>query len=85
MMGRRQQLKDGYEVDVVTGWRRFYRWKPGILRYAKRRMNKRYRREAKEAIRKEFVAEAQLVERLDVDQEGAGSIPVSHPLVRKRE
>lgn len=53
MMGRRQKLKTSAEVDVVYGWRRYYCYlgKSGVAKAIKRAMNKRERREAKEALR----------------------------------
>ena len=53
MMGRRQKLIDGYEEDLVCN-RRIYSYlknTQGIRRYIKRKLNKRYRREAREACR----------------------------------
>ena len=44
--GRRQELKGGDEEDVVCG-RKWYQFKPGILKWTKRKMNKRLRQEGK--------------------------------------
>ena len=45
--GHKATLSGGYEYDAFTGWRKLYRWGPGVLAYIKRRFNKRQRREAK--------------------------------------
>ena len=47
MMGRRQILKSGLEEDWVTSWRHVFSWKPGMGRWVKRSLNKRYRRQIK--------------------------------------
>lgn len=53
--GRRQRLKGDHESDVVDSHeRRLYGWDRGAVRRYKRRMNKRVRREAGEALRKEL-------------------------------
>lgn len=52
MMGRKQKLVDGWELDWVSGWaKKFYgQWnKPGKGKYVKRKMNKRFRKEGKVA------------------------------------
>jgi hypothetical protein len=51
IMGRKQILKSGDEQDAVTGWRRALRWKPGERKRIKRRLNRRFRREARLASR----------------------------------
>jgi hypothetical protein len=45
-MGRKQILKSGDEYDAVTPWRRVLRWKAGQRKAIKRRLNKRFRRDA---------------------------------------
>lgn len=45
MMGHRQKLKGGDELDCVRS-RRYYNWNPGSAKGIKRKMNKRARREA---------------------------------------
>lgn len=53
--GRRQRLKGEDEFDVVDlSWRRATGWDRGVVARIKHRMNKRVRREAREALRKEF-------------------------------
>lgn len=47
MMGRRQKLKTGKEFDLISKWKHFVYWKPGLRKFIKRRLNKRYRRENK--------------------------------------
>lgn len=52
--GRREQAKGGDEADAASRRaRRIVTFWPGELRKIKRRMNKRARREAGEALRKE--------------------------------
>lgn len=52
--GRRQRLKGENEFDVVDStWRRVTGCDRGVVARVKRRMNKRIRREAGEALRKE--------------------------------
>jgi hypothetical protein len=49
MMGRKQTLKDGLEYDVIYG-RHIYCYlknRPVNVKYAKRKMNKRMRRDFK--------------------------------------
>ena len=48
-MGQKQILKSGDEYDAVTPWRRILRWKAGQRKAIKRRLNKRFRREARAA------------------------------------
>ena len=51
--GRAQQAKGGDEADAASRRaRRIVTFWPGELRKIKRRMNKRVRREAREALRK---------------------------------
>lgn len=53
--GRRQRLKGEDEFDVVdSNWRRVTGWDRGVVGRIKRRMNKRVRREAGEALRKDL-------------------------------
>ena len=42
-MGRRQTV-GGWECDAFTGWRRYYRWRPGQIKLLKRGAAKRERR-----------------------------------------
>lgn len=53
MMGHREPLKNGTEWDAFTGWRRFLRWKRGVLRQIKTKFNRRIRREAKRVLRED--------------------------------
>lgn len=46
-------LKGGDEQDALTGWRRFYHFKPGTRKEIKRKFNKRVRRFIKKILRKE--------------------------------
>jgi len=48
-MGRKQILKSGDEYDAVTSWRHVLNWKAGERKRIKRRLNKRFRREARAA------------------------------------
>ena len=41
MMGRRETLKSGDEVDAVTRWRLFLQWRPGQRRWVKRKLARR--------------------------------------------
>lgn len=43
----KRQMRGGDEYDAFTGWRKYYRWRPGELRFLKRRANKRERRKGK--------------------------------------
>lgn len=53
--GRREQVKGGDEADAASRRaRRIVPFGRGELRSIKRRMNKRVRREAREALRKEL-------------------------------
>ena len=45
MMGRKQKLKTSREYDLVSGWEKHAKWKAGVRKKIKRRLNKRYRRE----------------------------------------
>lgn len=49
MMGHKEKLKDGYEYDVISKWRKIlcYCQRPGVTSSIKNRMNKRNRYEAK--------------------------------------
>lgn len=51
MMGRRQKL-DGIGSDAVTGWRRLLNFHAGERTYAKKRLNRKKRREARDAIKR---------------------------------
>lgn len=53
MMGHKERLKGELEYDAFTSWRKFLGWKSGTLKYAKRKFNKRQRKQAKRAIRSE--------------------------------
>jgi len=54
MMGRKQKLKTSREYDLVTGWETHAKWKPGVRRKIKRRLNKRYRREMQKCTGRNF-------------------------------
>jgi hypothetical protein len=48
MMGRRQELKSGDEVDAVSQRaRKFLGFRPGERKAVKRKLNKRFRKETK--------------------------------------
>lgn len=49
MMGRRQKLVDGGEIDFVYA-RKWYNFSPKTAKWIKRKMNKRFRRDAKREI-----------------------------------
>lgn len=51
----RRRIVSSEELDIHTGWRRYlcYLRHKGVLRKAKRRSNKRERRDAKQEIRKD--------------------------------
>ena len=48
-MFTRIPLKSGYEFDALTAWRKIIKGmsKPGRAKYAKRKYNRRFRRESK--------------------------------------
>ena len=48
-MGQKQILKSGDEYDAVTSWRHVLNCKAGERKRIKRRLNKRFRREARAA------------------------------------
>lgn len=53
--GRKQQLKSGDEADAASRYARsVVSFRSGELKQIKRRMNKRVRREGREAVRTEF-------------------------------
>ena len=43
----RRVRNDGLDPDAFTSWRKVFHWQPGVLRYIKRRANKRERREGR--------------------------------------
>ena len=47
----KRSVKKADEYDAVTGWRRFYCWRPGQLAAIKRRLRRRERHEATWAVR----------------------------------
>jgi hypothetical protein len=47
-MGWRTKLKGGGEFDVFTGWRKVMSFRPGTIKWFKRKHNKRFRREWRE-------------------------------------
>jgi len=49
MKGRKQKLKGGDEFDVVSSWRRVYCYlqRAGVAKSIKKKMNKRFRKDAK--------------------------------------
>ena len=54
--GRKQKLINGLEEDVLYG-RHYFCYmdnRPGLVRWVKRKMNKRYRQELKEETKKEL-------------------------------
>jgi hypothetical protein len=51
MMGHKQVLKRGDEVDAVSPWRRVHNFRAGDRRKVKRMLNKRERAEARQALR----------------------------------
>ena len=55
MMGRKQKLIDGLEEDAIYA-RKVYCYlvnRPSVVKWAKRKINKRFRREAKKEIQDE--------------------------------
>jgi hypothetical protein len=40
-------MNSGDEYDALTGARKFYVWRPGVLKWIKRNYNKRVRRDGK--------------------------------------
>lgn len=47
-MAVKQKLKDGFEQDWVSRyWRSVTNWNPGVGKYIKRRLNKRFRKDGK--------------------------------------
>lgn len=55
MMGRKQKLVDGLEEDVIYA-RKVYCYlvnRPSVVKWAKRKVNKRFRREGKKEVRDE--------------------------------
>lgn len=54
--GRKQKVINGLEMDVIYG-RHYFCYmdnSPGLVRWVKRKMNKRYRQELKEETKKEL-------------------------------
>ena len=53
MMGRKQKLINGDEHDVVGAWRKVYCYlqRAGVTKKIKTKLNKRFRRQAKEELR----------------------------------
>ena len=54
--GRKQKIINGLEEDVIYG-RHYFCYmdnRPGLVRWVKRKMNKRYRQELKEETKKEL-------------------------------
>jgi trans-aconitate methyltransferase len=54
--GRKQKVINGLEMDVIYG-RHYFCYmdnRPGLVRWVKRKMNKRYRQELKEETKKEL-------------------------------
>jgi len=47
MMGWRTKLSGGGEADFLTRWRRYLNTNPGVVKWTKRKHNKRARRLAK--------------------------------------
>lgn len=47
----RQELKNGWEWDWTTGWRKVMKWNAGVGKYIKRGMNKRFRRDGKLSVK----------------------------------
>jgi len=50
MMGRREPMRDGWEVDAFS-WHRCLHFNAGVRSYTKRRYNKRVRRLIRNRIR----------------------------------
>jgi hypothetical protein len=50
MMGHREALKGGGEVDALLRCKRWHHWRSGVRQAFKRKYNKRQRRDAKAAI-----------------------------------
>jgi hypothetical protein len=54
MMGHREEMKGGIEVDCLTKARRFYHWSPGTIVWVKRKYNKRVRRNARIQVKRQL-------------------------------
>lgn len=50
-MNERIPLSGGAEYDALTKARRFYQWRPGVVKAIKRGYNKRFRKVGKESLR----------------------------------
>jgi hypothetical protein len=44
MMGHREPMKGGGEYDALTRAKRYFKWRPGVRKWLKRKFNKRPRR-----------------------------------------
>lgn len=55
MMGHREKMKGGSEVDAFTGWRRYYKYltRAGVRRWIKQHFNRRIRHEVRLQLRRE--------------------------------
>ena len=43
-MGHKEKLKSGQEFDVLTGWKKWYKWRAGVRKKTKKKVNKRERK-----------------------------------------
>ncbi len=48
MKKQRIKLKGGDEYDALTGWRKYLKWRSGVVKRIKRNYNKRFRKQQKE-------------------------------------
>jgi len=50
-MGKRRLRLTGAEQDALTGWRKFYCWKPSVISEIKRGYRRRERNAARQELR----------------------------------
>lgn len=50
MMGHKDQMIDGSEMDALTRYKKYLNWKVGERKIIKRKYNKRVRKQAKETL-----------------------------------
>lgn len=47
----KRPVHGGAEQDAFSGWRRYFRWRPGARKYIKRKASRRERRQVREQLR----------------------------------
>ena len=52
MMGHRERYKGGIEDNALSGWRRLMSFRPGTRRFAKRKVSRRNRWQARQELRR---------------------------------